>query len=91
MVDASVGHPGRQTGGLSVHLELSTDRALRQGVSGSQPASHTYTTFMLLLIRCNLFTKTNSDKQYSGESEISLAIECVVSNLQGIETVRFIR
>lgn len=67
MVSASVGQPGRQTGGLSVHLELGTDRALRQGCSGSQPASHTYTTFMLQLISSNLFMKTDSDKHYSRE------------------------
>lgn len=63
MVGASVGQPGRQTGGLSVHLELSTDRALRQGCSGSQPGSHTYTAFMALLIQSNLFTKTDSEKR----------------------------
>lgn len=39
MVGASVGQPGRQTGGLSMHPELSTDRTLREGCSGSQPAS----------------------------------------------------
>lgn len=45
MVGASVGHAGRQTGGLSVHLELSPDGASRQGGSGSQPSSHTYNAF----------------------------------------------
>lgn len=63
MVGASVGQPGRQTGGLSVHLELSTDRTLRQGGSGSQPASHTYAALMLPLIQSNLFTETDSDEQ----------------------------
>lgn len=43
MVGASVGHPGRQTGGLSMHMELSADRDLRRGGSGSQPASQTCT------------------------------------------------
>lgn len=67
MVGASVGQPGRQTGGLSMHLELSTDRVLREGCSGSQPASHIYTTFMLLLIPSNLFTKIDSGKHCSRE------------------------
>lgn len=62
MVGASVGQPGRQTGGLSVHLELSTDGALRRGCSGSQPARRTYTAFMLPLTQSNLFTETDSDE-----------------------------
>lgn len=87
MVGASVGHPGRQTGGLSVHLELGADRTLRQGCSGRPPASHTHThthaSFMLLSIRCNLFTATDSDRQCSGESEISPRDKtCVLSSLQ---------
>ena len=69
MVGARVGQPGRQTGGLSVHLELSTDRALRECYSGSQPASHTYTTFMPLLIPSNLFTKIDPGKHCGRERE----------------------
>lgn len=90
MVGASVGQPGRQTGGLSMHLELSTDRAWRQGCSGHQPASHTYATFMLLSILSNLFTNRDSDEHCSRASEISLAIKCVLSRLQGSGTVSFI-
>lgn len=83
MVGASVGQPGRQTGGLSVHLELSTDRALRQGCSGNQPASHTYTTFMLPATCLQRKIQTSTCTSTITESEMSLAIKCVVSSLQG--------
>lgn len=66
MVGVRVGQPGRQTGGLSVHLEPNTDRALRQACSGSQPASHTYTAFTVDA-ESNLFTKTDPGEHYTAE------------------------
>ena len=66
-----------------MHLELSTNGALRAGCSGSRPANHTYNAFMLLLKPCNLLTEMDPDKQYCRKREISIEIKCVESSLQG--------
>lgn len=87
MVGASVGHPGRQTGGLRVHLELSPDTASRQGGSGSQPSSHTYKAFTgNTEQQRQIQTSTIANR----EGEIGLAIKCVVSSLQRTATARFV-